>query len=216
MLETPRMSNHPYPQQPPQSYPQPGYPQHGYEQQPPQGYPPPHAPQLQPPPQPGLSQAVKTAAIVLGVAAVAILIGVVSKSWFTGGGGEGHVGISGIEACRRGNCVSISWGDIPKSPGELKAFSYITLIGGIASIGVLLTAVVMLLTGNVKKVPWKGFNAVLGITVFGAVSFMFRLMFGEFSKGMSLSWAGFVMLAGIIGGSIALAKLVRPEAERTT
>jgi hypothetical protein len=211
-----------YPQQPQQQYPQQqGYPQQGYPQQ--QAYgtqPPPYGQQAQGYAQPGaatpVSQAAKTAAIILGVAAVLILVGLVAKSWFTAGGGEAKVGISGIEGCRGGECRSISWGDFPKAPGELKAFSYVGLIGGIASFVVLAIAAVMLLIGKAKSIPWKPFNAVLGITVFGVVSFMFRLMFGEFSKGMSVSWAGFVMLAGIIAGSVALLKFVKPEAERTT
>jgi hypothetical protein len=163
-----------------------------------------------------VTQAAKTAAIILGVAAVCILVGLIAKSWFTASGGDIKFGITGLEGCNRGRCESISWGDFPKAPGEIKAFSYIGLLGGIASIVVLGIAAVMLLTGKARNIPWKPFNGVLGITVFGVVSFMFRFMFGDLSKGTSVSWAGFVMLAGIIGASVALMKFVKPETERTT
>ena len=54
--------------------------------------------------------------------------------------------------------------------GALPPGSTIGMLGGIASIAVFAIASVMLLTGKARNVPWKPFNAVLGITVFGVVA----------------------------------------------
>lgn len=151
----------------------------------------------------------RLAGILLLVCALMLLIGLVSKSWFTARGGA-SLGVLGIEECRRSVCHSISWLDAGRVASEIKLFAMMALIGGLAGIGFLVHSGVVLLMNKPKKVILLGLNISLGIAAFGVVSFFFRFTFGEYARGVSLSWAGVLAMLAVLAAAILLPVLVRP------
>src|SRR5690242_15100913 len=77
-------------------------------------------------PAPALDPRARTAGILMLVCALALLIGIGSKSWFTGRGGT-SLGVLGIEECRGMVCHSITWFDAKRVPGEIQVFSALAL-----------------------------------------------------------------------------------------
>jgi hypothetical protein len=150
----------------------------------------------------------RTAGILLLVCALALLVGLASRSWFTARGGS--LGVLGIEECRGAVCHSVSWLDAKRVPGEIQVFSVMALIGGFVGIGFLIQAGVVLLMNNPRKVIMQGLNISLGIAAFGIVSFFFRFSVGDYSRGVSMSWAGLLAVASVIGAAIILPVMVRP------
>jgi hypothetical protein len=162
-----------------------------------------------PAPAPALDPRARTAGILMLVCALALLIGIGSKSWFTDRGGS-SLGVLGIEECRGMVCHSITWLDAKRAPGEIQAFSVLALLGGLAGIGFLIHAGVVLLMGKANKILYRGLNISLGIAAFGIVSFFFRFSVGDYSRGVSTSWAGILAVATVIAAAILLPVMVRP------
>jgi hypothetical protein len=150
----------------------------------------------------------RNAAIVLAVCGVVMLVGLVSRAWFSTRGG--NVGLIGLEECRGALCRGISWFDVKRAPTELKMFSTIGIIGIVGAIAFLLQAAVMLARREAHRVMMVPLNAALGIAAFGCFSFFFHLSFGEMSRKLSTSYAGLLAMGGIIGASIAIGLMVRP------
>lgn len=148
----------------------------------------------------------RNAAYALFGACVLLAIGLLARSWFSARGGV-HVGLLGFEVCEGSHCESASWLDMPKAPSEMKMFVMFALVAGAAAIGFMIHAGVMLLRGQPQQVKLKPLNIALGLSMFGALSFLMRLMAGELSRGLSVSWAGILALAGL-GTGIAIVRLV--------
>ena len=152
----------------------------------------------------------RNAAIALAVCAILLLVGLVSRSWFTGRGGS--LGLLGLEECRGALCRTMSWFDFARAPTELKLFSTIGIAGIVVALGLLGQAAVMLFTRQAHRVMMVPLNAALGIAAFGCFSFFFHLTFGEMSSRLSISFAGLFAMGGIIAASIIVGAMVRPLA----
>lgn len=150
----------------------------------------------------------RNAAIALVACAALVLIGVVARSWFTARGGS--LGLLGIEECRGGRCMSLNWLDIERAPGEIKLFASVGLLAGLAAIGFAIQAAVVLFKGQPQRVLYKWLNGSLAMAAFGCVGFFFTVGFGELSRKLSFSWAGFFAIGGIIAASVIVASWVRP------
>lgn len=155
----------------------------------------------------------RNAAIALVVCGLVLLVGLVSRAWFSTRGGS--VGLLGLEECRGVICRGMSWFDVKRAPTELKLFSTIGIIGIVVALGFLGQAAVMLFKRQAQRVMMVPLNAALGVAAFGCFSFFFHLTFGEMSKKLSVSYAGLVAMAGIIAASIIVAAMVRPLARAT-
>jgi hypothetical protein len=173
----------------------------------------PYAAQPYPTPALPVDDRARNAAIALCGAAVLLLVGLISHAWFTARG-DGGVGLLGVEECRRAMCRSMNWFDIPRAPAEVKLFSTIGIIGLVGAIGFLAQAALMLFRREAHRVMMVPLNAALGIAAFGCFSFFFHLTFGELSRRLSVSYAGILAMAGIIGASIVIGTMVRPLAKR--
>lgn len=155
----------------------------------------------------------RNAAIALCGAGLLMLVGLISHAWFASGRGGGSVGLLGVEECRRAMCRSMNWFDIPRAPAELKLFSTIGILGILGAVGFLAQAAVVLFRRQPQRVMMIPLNAALGLAAFGCTSFIFHLTFGELSHKLSMSYAGIVAMAGIIGASIVIGTMVRPLAK---
>jgi hypothetical protein len=188
------------------------HPNNPYSYPPPQPPPPPPYQQPQPPslalPTPIVDMRARNAAIGLAVAGAMLLVALVSHGWFTARGGG--VGLLGIEECHRSICRGMNWFDIKRAPTELKLFSTIGIIGIVASLAMLAQAAVMLFKRQAHKVALVPLNASLGIAAFGCFSFFFHLAFGEMSRKLTVSYAGLLAMAAIIGASVIIGTMVRP------
>lgn len=155
----------------------------------------------------------RVAAIALFACAAIVLVGLVTKSWFTPERGEGGLGLTGVEVCRGDRCQSAAWGDLPRVPSDLPIIAWMGLLGGVAAAGFAAYAGVMLLAGRADKIPMKVFNVILGLAAFGTTMFAMRV-YTEMSKDVSLGWSGLVALGGLLGIG-AIAKLrVQPLTSR--
>jgi len=155
----------------------------------------------------------RNAAIALVACGVLLLVGVISRAWFSTRGG--NVGLLGLEECRGAICRGMSWFDIKRAPTELKMFSTIGIVGIVVALGFLAQAAAMLFKRQAHRVMMVPLNVALGIAAFGCFSFFFHLTFGEMSRKLSVSYAGLFAMGGIIAASIIIGAMVRPLARAT-
>jgi hypothetical protein len=160
------------------------------------------------PPSAAVDPKVRNLAIGLFVCSALVLVGVFTSSWATAPGGEGGAGLTGIEACRRGNCMSISWGDIPKMPADFTIVGYLGLLGGLAAAAVGIALGVFAITNKPNKIPDKISNAVFGVAAFAFTFFLIRLLTEEKMKGLSIGFSGIIAILGVVGLGV-LAKMVQ-------
>jgi hypothetical protein len=179
----------------PQSQPLPSAPPAAYPAAPPTPYA--QAPYA-PPVQPARDAKAQMIAFALFGAAAIALVGLVTKSWFTVP--EGGIGLTGVEACHRGQCMSISLGDIPKIPGDIPLFAWLALLSGLAAVGSAAAMGGMLLANKAAKIPLVPINIVFGLAGFSTTMFLFRLYNEE--KGLSFGWSGITAIISlvVIGG----------------
>ena len=148
----------------------------------------------------------RNAALALAACAVLLLVGLVSRTWFSARGGT--VGLLGLGD-------GVSWFDVKRAPTELKLFSTIGIVGIVVALGLLVQAAIMLFRRQAQRVMLVPLNAALGVAAFGCFSFFFHLAFGEMSKRLTISYAGLVAMSGIIAASIIIGSMVRPLARVT-
>jgi hypothetical protein len=147
----------------------------------------------------------RNAGLALAACALVLLVGLVSRAWFSTRGGS--VGLLGLEG-------GISWFDARRAPTELKLFSTIGIVGIVVALGLLVQATLMLFRRQPQRVLLAPLNAALGIAAFGCFSFFFHLAFGE-GAGMSVGYAGLFAMGAIITASIIIGSMVRPLARAT-
>jgi hypothetical protein len=147
----------------------------------------------------------RTAAIMLVVAAVLILIGTVSKNWISGGRGSKdiHIGPMGAEACMESVCLDIPTRGID---GDIEAIMVLAMISGFASAAAAGTFGGMALAGKRDRIPVppKLANVAFGLAAFSMTFFVIRMI----SEKGELSWAGFPAIGGVILAGAGLKKLV--------
>ena len=148
----------------------------------------------------------RNAGIALAACGVLLLVGLLSRAWFSTRGG--NVGLIGLEG-------GMSWFDVKRAPTELKLFSTIGIIGIVVALGFLAQAAIMLFRREAQRVMMVPLNATLGIAAFGCFSFFFHLTFGEMSRKLSVSYAGLIAMGGIIAASIIIGAMVRPLTRAT-
>lgn len=116
--------------------------------------PPPQQPYHPGPAQPAGDNTQLGAGLML-VAAVCILIGIFSKSFVTASWDEGSesmkMGLMGAEVCDGDECRSMSWSQMGKVDGDVKAVRIIALISGFGAAG--LCAVAGLMAFSRKRPP---------------------------------------------------------------
>ncbi len=145
-----------------------------------------------------LDPRVRNLAIGLFVLALLVLVGTFTSSWGSVGE-EGGAGLTGIEACRRDQCMSISWGDIPKMPADFQIFGWLATLGGLASAAGAIAIGVFAMTNKPNKIPPKVLQIVLGVTAFAMTFFLIRVLTADQMKGIDISYSGILAIGGIIG-----------------
>jgi hypothetical protein len=143
--------------------------------------------------------------MAVAASAAAVIVGILASSWFTARGSS--AGLLGVETCRRGACATTSWSDT-SAPLEVALFSAIGLVGALASIVMSGIVTSLVFVRKNARIPYRILNGALAVAAFGCVAFMTRLS-GELVKGLSIGFAGFVMVAGLVGLAIATRFLVR-------
>jgi hypothetical protein len=158
----------------------------------------------------------RTRNLALGLfgAALLILAGVVTRSWFTVGH-RGHIGLTGLEACGGGHCETIAWSHVPHLAGDIAIFAWLGLLSGLAAVGVTVAMGGMLLAGKADRIPQRGFEIVLGIAAFSTTMFLFRL-YGDQPRGLSFGWSGFAAIGGLVTVGILAKRGVAPRAARVS
>jgi hypothetical protein len=156
---------------------------------------------------PTIDPRTRNLAIALGVAALLVMIGIFTKSWFTAPRGEGGVGLTGIEMCRGDTCRSVSWDELKRAPDDIGIFGTLGLLGGLASVGFTAAAIVLALQGKAHKLPLKIMNGVLGLTAFFN-TFFFMRVWGEMGKDVDLGYSGFLAIGGLIAIGLVVRQLL--------
>jgi hypothetical protein len=151
----------------------------------------------------------KHLAIALWVTAVVILVGLFTKSWFTPERGDGGIGLTGVEVCRRDHCQTASWDELRRAPRDINVFAWLGLLGGIGAAGFAAAIGGMVASGKAARIPLKVFNAVLGVAAFSTTMFAMRV-FGEMSKDVSFSYSGFLAIGGLIATGAIVQRGVAP------
>lgn len=169
-------------------------------------------PPLAPPqPLPIVDPLARRAAIALLVSGAVLLVGLIARSWFTTHGGRGSVGVLGLEECRSAvRCMTMTWFDVPRAPLELKLFATVGLLGGLTAIGFLIHAAAMLMRQQAGRVKLLGVHLALSVAALGCFGFFFHLALGEMARRLSMSWAGFFAMGGILAASAIATIWVRP------
>ncbi len=179
---------------------------------------PPYATAPAPAPAAPIVQTTRLLAFALFGAAVITLIGVVTSHWFSAGGGEGNVGLTGIEACRHDRCMSLSWSEIEKMsrgmfhiPTDITMFAYLGYIAGI--VAAVCTGVMggMLLAGKARSIPTRAFNIVFGIAAFSMTSFVVRFYL-ENRKDLSFGWSSILAIGGLVATGVLSRRVVTARA----
>ncbi len=153
----------------------------------------------------------KKIGIVLAGCAIAILIGLLTKSWATGREGRIGVGPLGVEACVDSLCRSIDW-DQARIDTDIQIFSYLSLITGFAA---TLAAGVyggLAFTGKRDKLPkYKLGLYALSAGTFAMSFFAIRLIMD--GDEVSAGWSPIFGIGGVVTAGIFLRKLrdVWPE-----
>ncbi len=147
----------------------------------------------------------KKIGLVLAGCAIAILIGLLTKSWATGRAGRIGVGPLGIEACIESLCRSVAWGEA-RIATDIRIFAYLSLITGIAA---ALAAGVfggLAFTGRRDKLPtYKLGLYPLSAAAFAMAFFALRLIMD--ADEVSAGWSPLFGIGGVITAGIFLRKL---------
>jgi hypothetical protein len=147
----------------------------------------------------------KSAAIMLVIAAVLIFVGTISKNWFSGGGAarDVHIGPLGIEACMGSVCV-----DVPSRgiDGDISAIMVIAMLSGFASAAAAGLFGVMALTGKADRIPVppRLAQVAFGLAAFSMTFFAIRML----SEKAELSWAGFPAIIGVVLAGVGIKRLM--------
>jgi hypothetical protein len=156
---------------------------------------------------PAVDASAKTAAIVLFVSSLAMLIGVGSHAWFTRG--ESGIGLFGVHECFAHACHTTLWSDLARAPGEYALFGYVGLLALAGAVALSIHAGVRLLQNQARLAKVGPLDACLGVAAFCTVSFWMRLQFGELGHRLSPGFAGFVAIAGVIAAGTIAHRTVR-------
>jgi hypothetical protein len=149
----------------------------------------------------GIDPKVKNLAIALCVLAALLLIGVVTKSWFTASERRMEIGmgLTGVELSGGGKSMSMSYGDMGKAaPGGVAFIGYLALIAGLAAAAGAGAFGYFTLTRKPNPIPRKVFDIAVGLAVFGTLSFVLR-WFIEGTKGASIGYSAILGIGGAIG-----------------
>ena len=171
-------------------------PQNPYPYGPPPGAPP--APAVAKPFDP------KTTGYILAGCAVAILIGVFTKSWMSGRGGLSGVGPLGVEVCFGGTCQGAGW---EGAPASVTLPAYLALFAGIAGAAASAYIAFLVLSNAPNKFPaFKIINGAIGVAAFATTFFAVRLLI-EGNDQMSISWSPVFGIGGVVAAGIFIRKL---------
>jgi hypothetical protein len=142
---------------------------------------------------------------MLLVATALILIGTISKSWVSAGERDErvHAGPMGVEICEGSQCIDAPFRGIDK---DIEIIATLAMLSGFAAAAVAGVFGGMVMAGS-KQVPFPTglANTVFVIALLGAVVFLGRML----AEKMTISWAGFVAMGGVVVGVVGL-KSVSP------
>ncbi len=157
---------------------------------------------------------VKNLAIALAVVAVLLLIGVVTKSWFTASERRVEIGmgLTGIEFCAGSNCQSVGFDKLGgKEPGGVAIIGYVGFIAGLAAAAGAGALAFFTLTGKPNPIPRKVLDVAFGLAIFGTLSFVIR-WFIEGTGPMSIGFSAFLGVGGAIGVGVLARMLDKAKA----
>ena len=149
----------------------------------------------------------KITAYVLGSCAIAILIGIFTRSWMSGREGAGGVGPLGLEVCfGRDSCRSVGW-DVPGIPGDIPLIGYLTLFSGLAAAAASAYIAFLVYSNTPHRLPkFKLVNIAFGVASFATTFFAIRLLI-ESGKQFSISYSPLFAIGGVVTAGIFVRKL---------
>jgi hypothetical protein len=152
----------------------------------------------------------RVAAIALAASALALAIAYLTKAWFSAGPGA-HVGLLGIEACKRHGCESMSWFAVKHGvAAQIPVFATFALVAGAIALGFILHTIAMLVRGTPRAVQLQWLTRTLSFAAAASTAFVVSLSIGETSRGLSIDWGVFVGIGSVLAAGIITATLVRP------
>jgi hypothetical protein len=154
---------------------------------------------------------VRNLAIGLFVLGAMVLLGTFTSSWGTASerGGDAGLGLTGLEACRRGHCMTASWSDL-KMGADYTIIGYLGTIAGLAAAGIAIALGVFAITNKPNMIPAKIANAVFGVAAFAFTFFLIRVLTEDKFKGISIGYSGIVAILGVVGIGV-VSKMLEKE-----
>lgn len=158
--------------------------------------------------------------ILLLVCAGLILIGTVTRGWFTmsRGNNSSSVGLIGYKFCYDGECKGkIFEPDMSKgADADVTAARYLAFLGGLGAVVVAGLGGAMALGRKPDKVPLLAIYIVCGIAAFFGLYFIGRALSEvRGSGGPGPGWSFCVAFIGHIGAAVIAGVMIRPHARRT-
>ena len=165
---------------------------------------------------------VKAAGTLLVIGAVLLLIGTISKSWFTlpfTGRGEGGadiaIGPRGVQACVQSVCKDKSIFDLPAGgrnglPNDIYVFAIVAIFAGFASAALAGLYGGAALSGRRYPVlPPRVGQIVFSVAGFSMSYFFFRMLTDSESDlhELTVSWAGIPAIGGAVLAGAGIVKL---------
>jgi hypothetical protein len=143
------------------------------------------------------------------LAAVAILVGTFTMRWLTAPSDEGGVGLSGVEACRGGECKTMDWDDLTKGArvdDELKMLKTASMV---ALIGSVLAAALLLAIGISGVATDRSMSLITIFSIIGSVlalagAIATVVLMREYFKGakMDVGYSAMVYAGGCVVGVV--------------
>jgi hypothetical protein len=168
----------------------------------------------QPPIAAPVDMSARAAAIVLFASAAAMLVGVVSFRWFSRG--DGGVGLAGVQNCVWQMCHTTMWTNLHRAPSEYALFGYAGLLSLVGGLALSIHAGVRLLQDRAPLAKVRTLNALLAIAAFATIAFWMRVELGEHGHRLTIGYAGFVTLAGVVVAGTVAHRTVRRLAIRVS
>ena len=153
---------------------------------------------------------------MLLVAALLMLVGLVTKSFVSASWDEGteavHIGFLGSEMCdsNDGGCKSMDWDQMRGVDSDIKAVRILGLLAGFAAIGVAGFAAIMAF--QKKRLPAAVLHGVSGVAAFAFTYFIIRWMGEGRGEVHPLpGWSAGLAFTGLVLASVMHATVLKPR-----
>ncbi len=156
----------------------------------------------------------QTVGILLAVCALALAIGMFTRSWGTASEGRAEIaiGLVGIEGCHGGDCRALEWSRAGRTldlPGDVTGLRIPALLLAIAALGAVGTAAGLALSGRVRSIPVKPLVGVIATAAGLLTLWTLRLATSDRDVDIGPGFSAFLAVGALVAASALLRTKVR-------